>query len=153
MAKKISEVIIPDFNTFRVENVEDKTLRMFKKTPSLFLGLSGGLGGLAYMAKKFSQRGNMKPSVYFIHTRLLAQVTVVGSLTGAMVYGLYQQSSQHWRDSSKASLMKANQEKHRIIWPKGGYESKPGPGIIYTKFRKTVSAKEDLEEAMRNNVV
>jgi len=33
------------------------------------------------------------------------------------------------------------------------YESKPGPGIIYTKFRKTVSAKEDLEEAMRNNVV
>jgi len=153
MVKRLSEVIIPDFTTSHVENVKDKTVRMFKKTPSLLLGLSGGLGGLAYMAKKFSQKGNMKPSVYFIHTRLLAQITVVGSLTGAMVYGLYQQSSQYWRDSSRAFLMKAKQEKHRIIWPKGGYESKPGPGIVYTQFRKTLSTKENLEEAMENNVV
>ena len=38
-----------------------------------------GLGGVAYMAREFKNRPqNMKLSVYLIHTRLIAQGTVIG---------------------------------------------------------------------------
>ena len=40
-----------------------------------------GAGGVAYMAKQFKNRPkDMKISVYLIHTRMYAQMTVVGKL-------------------------------------------------------------------------
>ena len=44
-----------------------------------------GLGGLAYMARNFKNRGTTKVSVYLIHTRLLVQGSVIAMLTGGMV--------------------------------------------------------------------
>jgi hypothetical protein len=43
------------------------------------VGALAGLAGVAYMARAFKNRDkNMKISVYVIHTRMLAQMTVVG---------------------------------------------------------------------------
>jgi len=54
------------------------------------LGAMLGLGGVGYMAKKFKDRpAGTKTSVYLIHTRLLAQGTVVGVLTLGMIYQMY----------------------------------------------------------------
>ena len=40
-----------------------------------------GAGGVAYMARQFKNRPkDMKVSVYLIHTRMYAQMTVVGKL-------------------------------------------------------------------------
>ena len=40
-----------------------------------------GAGGVAYMARQFKNRPkDMKISVYLIHTRMYAQMTVVGRL-------------------------------------------------------------------------
>ena len=40
-----------------------------------------GAGGVAYMAKQFKNRPkDMKISVYLIHTRMYAQMTVVGKV-------------------------------------------------------------------------
>ena len=44
-----------------------------------------GLGGLAYMARNFKNRGDTKVSVYLIHSRLLAQSTVIAALSCGMV--------------------------------------------------------------------
>ena len=44
-----------------------------------YIGGLCGLGGVAYMARNFKNRPkDMKISVYLIHTRLLAQGTVIG---------------------------------------------------------------------------
>ena len=45
-----------------------------------------GLGGLAYMARNFKNRGDTKVSVYLIHTRLLVQGSVIAVLSGGMVW-------------------------------------------------------------------
>jgi len=53
---------------------QDKGGRMF-----LNIGALLGLGGVVYMARGFKNKDpNMKTSVYLIHTRLLAQGTVIG---------------------------------------------------------------------------
>jgi len=52
-----------------------------KPTDKRFAMVGGllGLGGVAYMAREFKNRPqNMKLSVYLIHTRLIAQGTVIG---------------------------------------------------------------------------
>merc|ERR1711864_35036 len=55
------------------------------------LGSVLGLGGVGYMARNFKNRDpNMKISVYLIHTRLLAQGTVIGVLTLGMLHQMYQ---------------------------------------------------------------
>jgi len=52
-----------------------------------------GLGGVAYMAREFKNRPqNMKLSVYLIHTRLVAQGTVIGVLTLGMINQMWTQS-------------------------------------------------------------
>jgi len=153
MAKTTEGEGTPDFSMFRMEDNESKTMRMFDKNPYLLFGLGGGLGGLAYMAKKFTQRGNMKPSVYFIHTRLLVQVTVIGSITAGMVFELYQRSSQYYRESHErtmAQLAAQGERSHAINWPKGGYESKPGPGIILHEFKARVPSSQELSDATIN---
>ena len=44
-----------------------------------YVGAALGLGGVGYMAKNFKNKPkDMKLSVYLIHTRLLAQGTVIG---------------------------------------------------------------------------
>jgi len=105
------------------------------------------------MAKKFTQRGNMKPSVYFIHTRLLVQVTVIGSITAGMVLELYQRSTKYYKEAHErtmAQLEASKERKHSINWPKGGYESKPGPGIILHEFRARVPTSQELSDATNN---
>jgi hypothetical protein len=43
------------------------------------VGAVAGLAGVAYMVRNFKNRDkNMKLSVYVIHTRMLAQMTVIG---------------------------------------------------------------------------
>ena len=41
-------------------------------------GIGLGLGGLFYMARNFKNRGEVKTSVYLIHTRMVAQMSVIG---------------------------------------------------------------------------
>eukprot|EP00088_Acartia_fossae_P019837 TRINITY_DN21596_c0_g1_i1.p1 TRINITY_DN21596_c0_g1~~TRINITY_DN21596_c0_g1_i1.p1 ORF type:complete len:103 (+),score=11.70 TRINITY_DN21596_c0_g1_i1:23-331(+) len=54
------------------------------------LGIIGGIGGVAYMIRNFRNRSpDMKLSVYVIHTRLLAQGTVIGVLSLGMIYQMY----------------------------------------------------------------
>merc|ERR1712080_372874 len=71
-----------------------------------------------------------------MQSRLLAQMIVIGSVTSGMIYTLYHQSSPHWQGSLNTAKMSEHDEKHRIAWPKGAYESKPGPGIKYERSRE-----------------
>jgi len=69
-----------------------------------------GLGGVVYMARNFKNRDpNMKISVYLIHTRLLAQGTVIGVLTLGMIHQMYTK----W--SAKRALESAVQQKHKHL--------------------------------------
>merc|ERR1712126_460747 len=55
------------------------------KRPAMVGGILG-LGGLAYMARQFKNKPkDMKISVYLIHTRMYAQMTVVGVLCCGML--------------------------------------------------------------------
>ena len=57
----------------------------------LYVGALLGLAGLGYMARNFKNKPkDMKFSVYLIHTRLVAQGTVVGVLSLGMLYQIYQ---------------------------------------------------------------
>ena len=50
------------------------------------IGIVAGLGGVYYMAKNLKNKPkDMKLSVYMIHTRLLAQ----GSVVGVLIYQMY----------------------------------------------------------------
>jgi len=54
------------------------------------IGIVAGLGGVYYMAKNLKNKPkDMKLSVYMIHTRLLAQGSVVGVLSLGMIYQMY----------------------------------------------------------------
>jgi hypothetical protein len=65
------------------------------------LAVLGGLlgaGGVAYMARQFRNRPkDMKISVYLIHTRMYAQMTVVGVLCCGMF-------SQMWKQRKAVGL-------------------------------------------------
>jgi len=62
------------FNAQESRERESKTGKMFANVGAVL-----GLGGVVYMARNFKNRDpNMKISVYLIHTRLLAQGTVIG---------------------------------------------------------------------------
>eukprot|EP00090_Calanus_glacialis_P016296 TRINITY_DN2553_c0_g1_i1.p1 TRINITY_DN2553_c0_g1~~TRINITY_DN2553_c0_g1_i1.p1 ORF type:complete len:107 (-),score=17.19 TRINITY_DN2553_c0_g1_i1:114-434(-) len=75
----------------------------------LNIGAVLGLGGVAYMARNFKNRDpNMKISVYLIHTRLLAQSTVIGVLTLGMVHQMY----TRWSDKRALQVEASGQEKH-----------------------------------------
>jgi len=61
----------------------------------LNIGALLGLGGVVYMARGFKNKDpNMKTSVYLIHTRLLAQGTVIGVLTLGMLHQMYTRMSK-----------------------------------------------------------
>ena len=50
------------------------------------MGAALGLGGVGYMARNFKNKPkDMKISVYLIHTRLLAQGTVIGKLSSVLL--------------------------------------------------------------------
>ena len=70
-----SQISQEDYELFDVRNREDtRKGKMFA-----YIGGLCGLGGVAYMARNFKNRPkDMKISVYLIHTRLLAQGTVIG---------------------------------------------------------------------------
>jgi len=53
------------------------------------VGVLGGLLGVGYMMRNAKNRGDLKLSVYVIHTRLLAQGTVIGVLCLGMGYEMY----------------------------------------------------------------
>eukprot|EP00091_Calanus_sinicus_P008931 TRINITY_DN21231_c0_g1_i1.p1 TRINITY_DN21231_c0_g1~~TRINITY_DN21231_c0_g1_i1.p1 ORF type:complete len:105 (-),score=11.20 TRINITY_DN21231_c0_g1_i1:102-416(-) len=75
----------------------------------LHAGALLGLGGVAYMAKNFKNKDpNMKLSVYVIHTRLLAQGTVIGVLTLGMMHQMYTK----WSDKRALQVEAAVPEKH-----------------------------------------
>jgi len=61
------------------------------KRPAMIGGILGA-GGVAYMAKQFKNRPkDMKISVYLIHTRMYAQMTVVGVLCCGMLNQMWKQ--------------------------------------------------------------
>lgn len=67
------------------EGRKDKEGRIFMK-----IGAVAGLAGVAFMVRNFKNRDkNMKLSVYVIHTRMLAQMTVIGVLSLGMVHQMY----------------------------------------------------------------
>ena len=86
--------------------------------PSLqYLGAVLGLTGLGYMARNFKNKPkDMKISVYLIHTRLLAQGTVIGmmgtlwSLTRRDDSILLFRSSLTWYDKSDVSEVEQEQD-------------------------------------------
>lgn len=54
------------------------------------IGSLAGLAGVTYMVRNFKNKNpNTKLSVYVIHTRMLAQGTVVGILSMGMMYQMY----------------------------------------------------------------
>ena len=59
------------------------------------MGGALGLGGLAYMASQYRHRpAGMKPSVYLIHTRLVAQGAVIGVLTLGMLVQAWRRAAE-----------------------------------------------------------
>jgi len=69
-------------------NVEKKKSR--EGIGFMYVGALAGLAGLGYMIRNFkNKQSDMKLSVYVIHTRLLAQGTVVGVLSLGMIHQLY----------------------------------------------------------------
>merc|ERR1711974_32242 len=56
------------------------------------IGAILGAGGVAYMARQFKNKPkDMKTSVYLIHTRMYAQMTVVGVLCCGMFSQMWKQ--------------------------------------------------------------
>ena len=63
--------------------------------PPALVGGALGLGGLAYMASQYRHRpAGMKPSVYLIHTRLVAQGAVIGVLTLGMLVQAWRRAAE-----------------------------------------------------------
>jgi len=63
------------------------------------IGSLAGLAGLAYMARNFKNKApDMKISIYLIHTRMLAQGTVVGLLSVGMMYQMYHKFNHNQDD-------------------------------------------------------
>jgi len=57
-------------------------------------GVVAGLCGLGYMVKNFKNKGDLKLSLYVIHTRMVAQMTVVGVLSLGMCAQMYKKLSK-----------------------------------------------------------
>jgi len=54
------------------------------------VGAVAGLAGVGYMIRNFKNKNEgMKLSVYVIHTRMIAQCTVIGVLSLGMVHQMY----------------------------------------------------------------
>ncbi len=69
----------------------DKLRRMCGESPLLAVSLVAGAGVAAAMLYNARRRSpGQKLSVYLIHTRLMAQGTVVGALTAVMAMQLWQ---------------------------------------------------------------
>jgi len=81
------------------EERQSKFMNKAKENPLVPAGIVGGLIALAYSAFKFKSRGNTKMSVYLIHTRVAAQGAVVGAMTLACVYQIFQEYV--WTDKNK----------------------------------------------------
>ena len=58
-----------------------------QKKPLQYIGAALGIGAVGYMARNFKNRpAHIRPSVYLIHTRLLAQGLVVGESVPSLSY-------------------------------------------------------------------
>ena len=65
-----------------------------------YVGALLGLGGVGYMAKNFKNKPkDMKLSVYLIHTRLLAQGTVIGKILCYVLTRIFEKSIKYFRRS------------------------------------------------------
>lgn len=63
----------------------------------MYVGALLGLGGVGYMARNFKNRPkDMKVSVYLIHTRLVAQGTVIGVLCLGMLNEMYKNAAKKY---------------------------------------------------------
>jgi len=86
---------IPEvFNPREFEDLDldkNKFLRKAKDEPFVPIGIGLGLGVLAYQAYKFKNRGKLPVSVYLIHTRVLAQGTIIGVLTLGVLHSMYKE--------------------------------------------------------------
>jgi len=59
----------------------------------VYIGAALGIGAVGYMARNFKNRpAHIRPSVYLIHTRLLAQGLVVGLCSLGMFHQMYQRT-------------------------------------------------------------
>ena len=83
-------ILGPDvLDEYYQQNAADKLLRASKENPAMPIGLSLGTGAFAYMmySMKYSKQ---KLSVHLIHTRIAVQGSIVGVLTGMLLYQFYQ---------------------------------------------------------------
>merc|ERR1712080_459215 len=81
-----------EFTMYGMQAGTDQIKKVAANNPVLIGGVGMGLGGLFYMARNFKNKSaSMKTSVYLIHTRMVAQMSVVGVLTLGMMHQTYKQ--------------------------------------------------------------
>lgn len=78
-----------EFDMSGVQTGTDQIKKVAANNPFLVGGIGLGLGGLFYMARNFKNKGEVKTSVYLIHTRMVAQMSVIGMLTLGMMHQIY----------------------------------------------------------------
>jgi hypothetical protein len=83
-------ILGPDvLDEYYQQNAADKLLRASEENPAMPIGIGLGTGAFAYMmySMKYSKQ---KLSVHLIHTRIAVQGSIVGVLTGMLLYQFYQ---------------------------------------------------------------
>jgi len=79
-----------EFDLYRPQTGTDKVKKLAATNPFLIGGVGLGIAGLAYMARGFKNKGaDVKTSVYLIHTRMVAQMSVIGVLSLGMIHQIY----------------------------------------------------------------
>lgn len=79
-----------EFELYRMQTGTDKLKKLGAQNPFLIGGVGLGLAGLFYMVRNYKNKSeSMKTSVYLIHTRMVAQMSVIGVLSIGMIHQIY----------------------------------------------------------------
>ena len=83
-------ILGPDvLDDYYQQNAADKLLRASEESPAMPIGIGIGTGAFAYMMYSMKS-SKQKLSVHLIHTRIAVQGSIVGVLTGMLLYQFYQ---------------------------------------------------------------
>jgi len=76
----------PKYDVSQSDRLKSKA----QAAPFVPLGIAGTLAALGWGVYTFKNRGNMSPSVFFMHLRVKAQGMIVGAITVGVGITLYQ---------------------------------------------------------------
>merc|ERR1712037_695797 len=109
----MTDRIRPDvLDEYYQQNAADKLLRASKENPAMPIGLSLGTGAFAYMmySMKYSKQ---KLSVHLIHTLIAVQGSIVGVLTGMLLYQFYQDTMKRSENKKNVLVEKKKKKKKK----------------------------------------